>query len=125
MRAGGDFRHHTAKRGMAGNLAVYDRGQDLGLVANLDAVDNMALGQGYITNGTQTINWRKERGAAREALAALGYEINISVPVAGLQMSERTAIAIARAMSPRGTPPKMLILDEPTANLPAAEAERL
>ena len=99
--------------------------QDLGLVANLDAVDNMALGQGYVTNGLKTIRWRKERAAAREALASLGYEINIAMPVAGLQMSERTAIAIARAMSTRGTPPKMLILDEPTANLPAAEAQRL
>jgi|FLOH01.1.fsa_nt_gi ribose transport system ATP-binding protein len=99
--------------------------QDLGLVANLDAVDNLALGQGYITNATRTISWRKERAKAREALAALGYEINVSMPVAGLQMSERTAVAIARAMSERGTPPRMLILDEPTANLPGPEAQRL
>jgi ribose transport system ATP-binding protein len=99
--------------------------QDLGLVANLDAVDNMALGQGYITNGTRTINWRKERAAAREALAALGYEINVKLPVGSLAMSERTAIAIARAMSTRGSGTKMLILDEPTANLPGAEAQRL
>jgi ribose transport system ATP-binding protein len=28
--------------------------QDLGLVANLDAVDNMAIGQGYITGATKT-----------------------------------------------------------------------
>lgn len=99
--------------------------QDLGLVGNLDAVDNMALGQGYITNATKSIRWRQERAKAREALAGLGYDINVRVPVGGLQMSERTAVAIARAMSPRGTPPKMLILDEPTANLPAAEAQRL
>lgn len=99
--------------------------QDLGLVGNLDAVDNMAMGQGYITNPTKTIKWRKERAHAREALAALGYDINVKVPVAGLQMSERTAVAIARAMSDRGSPVKMLILDEPTANLPNAEAQRL
>ncbi len=99
--------------------------QDLGLVGNLDAVDNMALGQGYVTNFARTIRWRTERANAREALAALGYDINVRVPVAGLQMSERTAVAIARAMSPRGTPAKMLILDEPTANLPGAEAQRL
>ena len=99
--------------------------QDLGLVGNLDAVDNMALGQGYQTNATKTIRWRKERAAAREALAALGYDINVRLPVAGLQMSERTAVAIARAMSDRGSPVKMLILDEPTANLPNAEAQRL
>lgn len=99
--------------------------QDLGLVGNLDAVDNMAMGQGYITNPTKTIRWRKERAHAREALAALGYDINVRVPVAGLQMSERTAVAIARAMSDRGSPVTMLILDEPTANLPNAEAQRL
>jgi ribose transport system ATP-binding protein len=99
--------------------------QDLGLVGNLDTVDNLALGQGYITNFARTIRWRKERSKAREALAALGYEIDVSLPVAGLQMSERTAVAIARAMSERGTPPKVLILDEPTANLPGAEAQRL
>ncbi len=99
--------------------------QDLGLVGNLDAVDNMALGQGYQTNATKTIKWRKERAAARDALAALGYDINVKLPVAGLQMSERTAVAIARAMSDRGSPVKMLILDEPTANLPNAEAQRL
>lgn len=99
--------------------------QDLGLVGNLDAVDNMAMGQGYITRGVKTIRWRKERAAARAALAALGYQINVRVPVAGLQMSERTAVAIARAMSDRGSDVKMLILDEPTANLPDAEAQRL
>ena len=99
--------------------------QDLGLVGNLDAVDNMAMGQGYITNGLKTIRWRKERAAARDALKALGYDINVRVPVAGLQMSERTAVAIARAMSDRGSAVKMLILDEPTANLPNAEAQRL
>lgn len=99
--------------------------QDLGLVGSLDTVDNLALGQGYITNATKTIRWRKERAKARDALAALGYNINVRIPVAGLQMSERTAVAIARAMSERGTPPKVLILDEPTANLPGAEAQRL
>ncbi len=99
--------------------------QDLGLVGNLDAVDNMCMGQGYITGGVKTIRWRKERAHAREALEALGYDINVRMPVAGLQMSERTAVAIARAMSDRGSPVKMLILDEPTANLPNAEAQRL
>ncbi len=99
--------------------------QDLGLVPNLDAVDNMALGNGYLTNKSRSIRWRKERANAREALANLGYDIDISLPVGSLQMSERTAVAIARAMSGRGTPPKMLILDEPTANLPDAEAQRL
>ena len=99
--------------------------QDLGLVGNLDTVDNLAMSSGYLTSFMSTIRWRKERAEAREALKSLGYEIDVRAPVGGLAMSERTAVAIARAMSVRGTPPKMLILDEPTANLPGPEAQRL
>ncbi len=99
--------------------------QDLGLVAALDAVDNLALGHGYETGRLGLIRWRRERARAREALQELGYEFEISRPVGGLAASERTAVAVARALSRHSTPPRVLVLDEPTANLPAAEAERL
>ena len=98
--------------------------QDLGLVNNLDAVDNIALGVGY-PSFRGRIRWRQERKRTRAALAELGYEFDIRRPAGSLAMSERTALAVARAMTPRQTPTKLLILDEPTANLPAAEAERL
>ena len=98
--------------------------QDLGLVDNLDAVDNLALGAGY-PSFRGGIRWRRERKRARAALAELGYEFDVRRPVGSLAMSERTALAVARAMVPRHTPAKVLILDEPTANLPAAETERL
>ena len=98
--------------------------QDLGLVNNLDAVDNIALGVGY-PSFRGRIRWRQERKRTRAALAELGYEFDIRRLAGSLAMSERTALAVARAMTPRQTPAKVLILDEPTANLPAAEAERL
>ena len=98
--------------------------QDLGLVNNLDAVDNLALGVGY-SSFRGGIRWRQERKRARKALADLGYHFDVRRTVDRLAMSERTALAVARAMGPRATPPKVLILDEPTANLPAAEAQRL
>ncbi len=98
--------------------------QDLGLVDSLDTVDNLAMGKGY-PSFRGVINWRSERRAAREALAGLGYDFDVSRPVAELAMSERTAVAVARALSPVGAPPRILVLDEPTANLPNAEAERL
>ncbi len=98
--------------------------QDLGLVDNLDAVDNLALGAGY-PSFRGGIRWRRERRRARAALAELGYDFDVRRPVGSLAMSERTALAVARAMAPRNTPAKVLILDEPTANLPAAETERL
>jgi ribose transport system ATP-binding protein len=98
--------------------------QDLGLVNNLDAVDNLALGAGY-PSFRGGIRWRQERKRTRDALAELGYHFDVRLTVDRLAMSERTALAVARALAPRQTPPKVLILDEPTANLPAAEAGRL
>ena len=98
--------------------------QDLGLVDTLDAVDNMALGAGY-PSFRGGIRWRQERKRARALLTDLGYDFDVRRPVGTLAMSERTALAVARAMAPRNTPAKVLILDEPTANLPAAEAQRL
>jgi ribose transport system ATP-binding protein len=103
--------------------------QDLGLIDNLDTVDNLALGgAGYVSYSGVTsgvIRWRAERKRARKALDDLGYDFDVKRPVGTLAMSERTAVAIARALAPRGEPPKLLVLDEPTANLPAAEAQRL
>ncbi len=98
--------------------------QDLGLVDALDTVDNLALGMGY-PSFKGRIKWSAERKRARAALSALGYDFDVSRNVADLAMSERTAVAIARALSTVGPPPKVLVLDEPTANLPNAEAERL
>ena len=71
--------------------------QDLGLVDMLDAVDNLALGQGYRSYRAWRINWHTERKAAGKALADLGYSFDVRRPVGTLSMSERTAVAIARA----------------------------
>jgi ribose transport system ATP-binding protein len=99
--------------------------QDLGLVASLDTVDNLALGHGYTFKRSGRIQWRREARAAREAMSSLGYDIDVRRPVGELSISERTAVAVARALSKRRSAARMLVLDEPTANLPAAEADRL
>ncbi|MFI5426570.1 ATP-binding cassette domain-containing protein [Aeromicrobium sp. UC242_57] len=99
--------------------------QDLGLVLGLDSCDNLALGHGYERNKAGLISWRREAKLAQEVLADLGYDIDVRQPTGHLAISERTAIALARAMSPRATAPRVLVLDEPTANLPAAEINQL
>ncbi len=99
--------------------------QDLGLVLDMDAVDNMALADNYITGWLRMIRWSKSRKAVRQALADLGYQIDVTAAVGHLAMSERTAVAIARAISVSEHAAKVLVLDEPTANLPGEEAERL
>jgi ribose transport system ATP-binding protein len=99
--------------------------QDLGLVLDLDSCDNLAMGHGYERNKMRLISWRREAQLARGTLCDLGYDIDVRQPTGHLAISERTAIALARALSPRATPPRVLVLDEPTANLPAAEIDQL
>jgi ribose transport system ATP-binding protein len=98
--------------------------QDLGLISSMNSVDNLAIGVGYSTRGIRPIRWAARRLSATEALAQLGYSIDVSEPVGNLRASEKTALAVARALSGDGKP-IALVLDEPTASLPGPEVERL
>lgn len=97
--------------------------QDLGLVAGLSVIDNLALGHGYTASSSFRIHWRREEAQARAALKALGFDIDPRRHVSHLSVSQRTAVAIARALSPRRGQTVLLVVDEPTANLPSADAE--
>jgi len=99
--------------------------QDLGLAPSLGALDNLALGRGYHRGRFGSISWRRERVVARQALDALGYNFDPTVPVSHLSAAERTGIAIARALADWQGEAKIPVLDEPTATLPVAEASRL
>jgi ribose transport system ATP-binding protein len=100
--------------------------QDLGLVSTLSVADNYALGAGFPTT------WGKVRVGElhrriREDLARLGMQIDPRTLVSALAPAQRTAVAVARALStPAGrTPPALLVLDEPTATLPSHEVDQL
>jgi ribose transport system ATP-binding protein len=98
--------------------------QELGLIGNMNAVDNLGLGRGYDVSGGW-IRWRGERKRARALLDRLGLSIDVTVPVADLSLAERTLIAVARATDvPQGRV-RFLVLDEPTASLGGPDARRL
>lgn len=100
--------------------------QDLALVPALGAIDNLALGRGYRRGHLGGISWREERQAGERLLLTLGFDFDLSTPVNRLAASQRTGIAIARAIEGlEDSAPKVLVLDEPTASLPVAETERL
>lgn len=99
--------------------------QDLALVGGLSSVENLGLGRGYGAGKMRPVNWGKLRREAQAAIAELGYHFDVDRPVATLGASERTALAVARAVSPHASPPKVLVLDEPTANLPGPEVDQL
>ncbi len=99
--------------------------QDLGLVPTLSVIDNMSLGSGFPT----AFGTIRERASAKQATAdleKLSLDINPRALVATLSASERTGVAIARAL--REDPEYaacLLVLDEPTATLPVDEVDHL
>ncbi|MEV5409679.1 sugar ABC transporter ATP-binding protein [Thermopolyspora sp. NPDC052614] len=100
--------------------------QDLGLIPSMSVLDNIYLGgRPYPTRGF-TVRTRLARGNVREALARVGLtSLKPDTPVADLSPAERTRVAIARALATDGGTPSVLVLDEPTATLPARETDRL
>jgi ribose transport system ATP-binding protein len=99
--------------------------QDLGLVNDLNVIDNLALGHGYRTGRLGRIRWRAEVERAQRAMGAVGMPVDVRAPVASLSLAERSGVAIARALHDDERPTRVLVLDEPTAALPADDVTRL
>lgn len=99
--------------------------QDLGLVDALNVLENLKIGSGaYQTGFGWRIRWRNERRAARELLSRFDLDVEPSTPVGELSPVQRTKLAVARAVQDTENA-TVLVLDEPTANLPAGEVEEL
>jgi ribose transport system ATP-binding protein len=98
--------------------------QDLGLIEELNAVDNVALSIGYSRNRGR-INQREQVERTETLLDRFGVRIDVTAPLATASAVERTCVAIARAMWDWEGGPRVLVLDEPTASLPSREVSRL
>jgi len=99
--------------------------QDLGLVNTLSVLDNMSLGSGFPTS-FGTIRGKATYRQAKQDLERLSLDIDPKALVATLSASERTGVAIARALREDPEYPAcLLVLDEPTATLPVDEVDQL
>ncbi|MFE7834610.1 sugar ABC transporter ATP-binding protein [Streptomyces sp. NPDC057474] len=95
--------------------------QDLGLVEWMTVAENIALNTGYARRAG-LISWRRTRDRCTEALGLVGGHLDPDAPIAHLAPAERSLVAIARALATRA---RLIVLDEPTARLPAADCARL
>ena len=95
--------------------------QELALAPHLTVADNILLGVEPTRAGF--LRRTSSRAAAREALAQLGRDdIPPEAVVAGLSIADRQVVEIARAVA---VGCRVLVLDEPTSSLTAADVQHL
>lgn len=99
--------------------------QDLRLVDGLDAVDNVALANGYARLGAGPIVWRRVRRRVREMLDAYGFRGALDVAVSRLSPVDRLIVALVRAVGHVTSGVQVVALDEVTAALSQSEVDRL
>jgi len=99
--------------------------QDLGLVLELSAQDNLALHGGFAKGFGGRVLWREQEKETHRLLERFDVHIDIHQPLAAATPVERTVVAIAAALQGWHGGGGLLVLDEPTAVLPYDEVERL
>ena len=95
--------------------------QDLGLFDWMTVAENIAIGRGY-TRRYGLIDWKQQRIDAVSALNILGADISPETRTVNLSRTDKSIIAIARALSKEID---LLVLDEPTSSLPEADVSIL
>jgi len=107
--------HQAALRGIA---MIH---QELSLIPALPVVDNLFLGRERAAAGGW-MRHREQRREAAERLRQLGADLDVTRPAGDYPVAVRQLVEIAKALVFRS---RILVLDEPTSALNAAETRRL
>lgn len=106
---------HDARR--AGVVAV---AQEVPLVEELTVAENVVLGRWHRRG--PLVDFRAAEATARRALQSIGVELDVRQPVRRLSPDRRQLVAVARAIVAQAS---IVVFDEPTSSLGAAQAEAL
>jgi D-xylose transport system ATP-binding protein len=94
--------------------------QELALVPELSVAENVMLGREPRRHGL--IDWPALHASARGALERVGLDVDLRRPVRELGVGQQQMVEIAKALAKDAS---ILVLDEPTAALTEADADRL
>lgn len=112
---------YAHEAGRSGGQKVAFIHQDLGLIEWMSVAENIALSLGYAKKGRR-IDWPATEAMADKALKLVDADFPATARVQSLSRTRKSLVAIARALA---ADCDYLVLDEPTASLPADEVERL
>src|SRR5262245_5086540 len=101
----------------AGVVTVH---QEVDLFADLTVTENVAWQHGL--SASRFVNWNQERQRTAHASWTVGSSVSPDEVAGRLTPAQRQLVEIAGAVSRAA---RVLVLDEPTSSLSAAEAERL
>lgn len=96
--------------------------QDLSLFPNLSIAENICIGRESASKALSRVPWSRMKILAEEALAELGLEVDVSMPLEKLSIAKQQLVAIARSLV---FDSKLIIMDEPTSSLSSGEVEQL
>ena len=116
---GQPYQHKPAGFGERQKVAFIH--QDLGLIEWMTVAENIALALGFARKNGM-IRWNDVEHFAAEALTKVDCDFDATTRVEDLSRTEKSLVAIARALA---VDSEFLVLDEPTASLPADEVARL
>jgi simple sugar transport system ATP-binding protein len=104
-----------------GIIAVHQQVND-GIAPGLSVAENLLLDELCQPEADFWLNRKRLLQRAASIAAGLGLELPLEQPIERLGQAERQLVVLARAFALQ---PRLLILDEPTAALSDAEAQRL
>ncbi|MCI5759281.1 MAG: sugar ABC transporter ATP-binding protein [Bilifractor sp.] len=95
--------------------------QDLSIFPNLTVRENLAINS-EITDRRKIVNRKRWTKTAEEALAKIGYQIDLDMKMGELSVADKQLVAICRALLFNA---RLIIMDEPTTALTKREVDAL
>jgi ABC-type sugar transport system ATPase subunit len=101
--------------------------QELAFAPSLSVAENIFLGRRYPRRLGAFVDWRELHARARAALDALGVtDVRETATMGRLPLGDRMLVKIAATfLEDEAAPARLFVMDEPTAALSNAEAQRL